>query len=910
MKPLVIGMLAHVDAGKTTLSEALLYRSGVIRTPGRVDRGDSYLDTDSMERKRGITIYSKQARFRLPNTDVTLLDTPGHVDFSAETERTLQVLDCAILVISGTDGIQSHTETLWYLLRRYRIPTLIFINKADLPAADCMRVYRSLRARLSNSVCCFSSPDGAPVSDDGPLLSGLPKDLAEDLASCDEELLTGYLESEQIDETLLPELIRNRTVFPCFFGSALRFQGIDCLLSAIDRFCTPAPVSEEFGARVFKITRDARGNRLTHMKITGGVLRAKQFLQPGLSQNLRTPDVPSDDSEPDNSPERVEQIRLYSGEHSISVPDASAGMICTVTGLTKSMPGTVYGAASAAPEPFLEPVLSYRLILPPGIDAAAVLPKLRILEEEKPELHIVWDELAGELTLQVMGLIQQEILRAEILSRFDLDVSFGPGRIVYKETIASFAEGVGHFEPLRHYAEVHLRLSPLPAGSGLLFDTDCSEDELAGNWQRLVLTHLRERRHRGVLTGAPITDLRITLISGRAHIKHTEGGDFRQATYRAVRQGLMQANSVLLEPYFSFRLTVPQDCIGRAMSDLQQMKARFTLDRTGSSDSDGPLSHSAGSTVQPSELRTSDYANAVITGLGPVSELTNYPAVLAAYTGGLGRLFCEPAGYLPCHNADDVIADIGYDPERDLGQPTGSVFCANGSGFVVPWYEVPMYMHLPFRLNTSSADFDNIPVPHTVHTESSSDGPSLGTEEIDEILRKATHANKRSDNRPVHAAPAETRIYKGTEHKQNTSVRYLLVDGYNIIHAWPELEELSRVSYDAARGRLLDIMCNYQAISGYYLIVVFDAYRVKGHDTEYSDYHNIHVVFTKEAETADRYIERFTHEVGHRYFTRVATSDGLEQIIIRGQGCYVTSARELEAEVLAAEARLREEYLS
>lgn len=851
MKKLVIGMLAHVDAGKTTLSEALLFHAGAIRRMGRVDNRNSFLDTHSIERERGITVFSKQAILSMPEMSITLMDTPGHVDFSAETERTFSVLDYAALVISGADGVQDHTGTLWTLLAHYHVPTFLFVNKMDQNGTDEQSIMRQLRSRLSDCIVNLTHPD------------------YEDISLLDENLLTSYLETGSIDSDKYPSLIAERRMFPCFFGSALKDTGVEQLLQAIREYTVMPDYPQDFGARVFKITYAPDRTRLTHLKITGGTLSARQDI---------------------TDTAKVNQIRLYSGERFTTVPSVSAGEICAVTGLDESYAGQCYGNAFAGPEPVLEPVLTYR-VRPNNIDSVQLLPKIRMLEEEDPALHVLWKEESKEIHIQVMGNIRLEILRQELLSRFQADVSFDTGTIVYKETIQNTVEGVGHFEPLRHYAEVHLMMEPLPRGTGLEFTSNLSTDLLATNWQRLIMTHLAEKRHRGVLTGSFLTDVRFTLVAGKAHPKHTEGGDFRQATYRAVRQGLMQADNVLLEPYFAFRITLPEECLGRVMHDLELLHATFS--------------------------READLTDntAVLCGRAPVSTFRDYPSELPAVTKGRGHVSWRVDGYEPCHNTEEVIASRGYNPDTDLRNPSSSVFCTHGSGFPVLWYDVPNYMHLPFSYAERDSNESEYVNALSAGEDNNDDRPgrpsltealdiSLGTEEIDAILQQATHANARKE-RPAAKRNYEPKLYRGTETKQSRP-SYLLVDGYNIIHAWPELNTLSADNMDAARGLLLDRLCNYKAYHDFEVIVVFDAYRLKGHDTEFFDYHNIHVVYTKEAETADRYIERFTHVHESQYHIRVATSDGLEQIIIRGAGSLVVSAREFAEEVQAAEERIRE----
>lgn len=887
-KHICIGILAHVDAGKTTLSEGLLYHCGMIRKLGRVDNRDAFLDTDELEKKRGITIFSKQAILRYKDMEITLLDTPGHVDFSAETERTLQVLDYAVLLISGADGVQGHTGTLWRLLKRYEIPTFLFFNKMDQPGTDREALLRESRQKLGDGIVDFSSQN--------------TEEFYESIAVCEEKLLEQFLDTGHIGQDEIVRLIAERKLFPCFFGSALRLEGVEELLAGLYRYTKMPEYAKredgqegEFAARVYKISRDKQGNRLTFLKVTGGCLKVREELT-GVMR----------DGEGDCWREKVTQIRSYSGEKFDTVDQADAGGIYAVTGLSYTMPGDGLGAERSAAPPVLEPILTYQVYLPDDVPAKTALPKLRLLEEEEPALHISWEESLQEIHVELMGPVQLEVLQSMIAERFQMGVSFGPGNIVYKETIANAVEGVGHFEPLRHYAEVQLLLAPGEPGSGVQVAADCREEVLDKNWQRLVLTHLEEREHRGVLTGSAITDIRITLTGGKAHLKHTEGGDFRQATYRAVRQGLMQAESVLLEPWYEFTLEIPAQMVGRAMTDLERMQGKISA---------------------PEILGE----RALLRGQAPVSCLQDYQMEVTAYTKGQGNLTCLPAGYGPCHNAAEVIERIGYDPETDFRNPSSSVFCAHGAGFLVPWYEAPAYMHVESSVREEEAAKERIRQQKERRRERTAEASlALGTEEIDAILAEATHANsrpeaggrkwnakgkKRLDAKGAAAAVSAKRLEYGEEEKEKARKKepakkeYLLVDGYNIIFAWEELRELSEVSIDGARGRLLDILCNYQGMRGCEVIAVFDAYRVKGHDTEVSDYHNIHVVYTKEAETADQYIERFSHENGRKYDVTVATSDGLEQIIIRGQGCRLLSARELEKEIAYYSTNLRADYL-
>lgn len=873
MKQLTLGILAHVDAGKTTLSEALLFTAGAIRKAGRVDKKDAFLDNYELERERGITIFSKQAVFSYEDLRITLLDTPGHVDFSTEMERTLQVLDAAVLLISAADGVQSHTRTLWKLLESYQVPVFLFVNKMDQPGADQEKILAGIQNQLSGNCVDFTPLVGAAATESkGAALEADMQEAMEAVAICDEELLNSFLTDGRISQEQLREKIAERKVFPCLFGSALRLQGIEALLSAIEAYAPEKTYPEAFGARVFKVTRDSQGSRLTHMKITGGTLKAKMELTCA-----------------EDKTEKVNQIRVYSGERFEAVNEAVAGSVCAVTGLLGTMAGQGLGMEKNLESPFLTPVLSYCLLLPEGTDPMAVMPKLKELEEEDPALSFTWEEELKEIHVHVMGEVQMEILKVLIRERFGLEIAFGKGRIVYKETIADTVEGVGHFEPLRHYAEVHLLLEPGEPGSGLQFETDCSEDILARNWQRLILTHLEEKQHRGVLTGSAITDMKITLVSGRAHQKHTEGGDFRKATYRAVRQGLMEAMSVLLEPYYEFRLEIPEGMTGRAMTDMEKLFADFTL-------------------AERAEGRC------VLTGCAPVETMRDYQKEVYAYTRGQGSLTVRLKGYMPCHNADEVIEERHYDPEADLRNPAGSVFCSHGAGFVVPWNQVKEYMHVESCFAGDRKAIEESAFQEELEkrkeaarkreeNRSASGGEYfLGTDEINAILQQATGAGRglekkkegwQRQSRSTETRQATTRVYQGQPKKEE----YLLVDGYNVIFAWEELSALSKVTLDGARGRLLDILCDYQAMKGCRLIVVFDAYRLKGHPEEAYAYHNIYVVYTKEAETADRYIERFAHDNSKKYQITVATSDGLEQIIIRGEGCRLLSSRDLQADV-------------
>lgn len=848
MKKIVVGILAHVDAGKTTLSEGLLYSSGKIRKLGRVDNQDAYLDTDKMEKERGITIFSKQAVLEYKDLQITLLDTPGHVDFSSEMERTLSVLDYAILVVNGADGVQSHTKTLWRLLKRYEVPVFLFVNKMDQQGCEKESLLTEIKAELSDYCVDFSATDS--------------EEFFEEVAMSEETAMEYFLEEGQLPSDMIKELIAKRMVFPCYFGSALKMTGVGEFLEGIYEWITLPSYHENFGAKVFKIARDEQNMRLTYLKVTGGTLKVRDLL----------------------GEEKVSQIRIYSGSKYETIQEAEAGTVCAVIGLESTKPGMVLGEGTPSLLPVLEPVLSYKILLPEDVAPVQMLPKLRMLEEEEPELHIVWNEALQEIHAQIMGEVQIEIIQRMVLERFGVEIIFGAGNIVYKETIANVVEGVGHFEPLRHYAEVHLLLEPGETGSGMQFCTDCSEDILAKNWQRLILTHLEEKQHVGVLTGSEITDMKITLINGRAHNKHTEGGDFRQSTYRAVRQGLMQAESVLLEPYYDFRLELPQGLVGRAMTDIEKMYGSMA----------GPFMEGN---------------NSVLTGSAPVACMQNYQKEVNAYSKGEGKLTLTLGGYKPCHNTEEVCEQLGYDPDRDTRNPASSVFCAHGAGFIVEWDQVEEYMHLPGRLLGGGRDAaTDKGMPTTIRQQNAGEDVVIGTDEIDEIINRTYRSNAHGKNdvkkwsthkgqKKVIGSDSDTTY---VPQKKVSKEKYLLVDGYNIIYALPDLKELAEKNVDAARGKLLDLLCNYQGVRRCQLIVVFDAYRVAGHKTEIFDYHNIHVVYTKEAETADAYIEKFAHENGRKYHVTVATSDGLEQIIIRGQGCFLLSAKELEADLKIA----------
>ena len=873
-KQITMGILAHVDAGKTTLSEGILYTCKAIRKLGRVDHQDAFLDTNTLERNRGITIFSKQAECTLGEFGITLLDTPGHVDFSAEMERTLQVLDYGILVISGADGVQGHTETLWRLLSRYQIPVFLFINKMDQPGTDREALLAEVKEKLDANCVEFSADQ-------------TDEEWKEQVAVCDEQVMEAYLEGEEISREQIRQMIRERKLFPCYFGSALKMTGVEEFLDDLKLRIRETSYPETFGAKIYKITRDNQGERLTHMKITGGTLKVKSVLSNGR---------PGETGE-GIWQEKVNQIRIYSGEKYTMVSEVKAGTVCAVTGLTATYPGQGLGSEQASDMPVLEPVLSYRIGLPTEVNVHQALLQLRQLEEEEPLLHIVWNETLGEIYAQVMGEVQIEILKSLIKERFGMAVTFDEGNIVYKETILEPVEGVGHFEPLRHYAEVHLLLEPGETGSGLIFAADCSEDVLDRNWQRLILTHLEEREHKGVLIGAPITDMKITLLTGRAHIKHTEGGDFRQATYRAVRQGLRKAKSQLLEPYYEFRLEVPSEQVGRSMTDIQKMLGEFDPPKT-----EGEMT--------------------VLTGSAPVITMRDYQKEVISYTSGRGRLSCTLKGYYPCHNQEEVVEAVGYDPEADLENPTGSVFCAHGAGFVVNWDQVEDYMHVESGWNAPAGQETKPEKPVTAKNWKEENEKYLATEkELEEIFERtygpirklgeeppagrSVKGWKKSRRDPLEGYGKSTSDYKQKKTPDGEK-EYLLVDGYNIIFAWEDLKELAAVNIDGAREKLMDILCNYQGFKKSTLILVFDAYKVKGNPGSVETYHNIHVVYTKEAETADQYIEKTVHEIGRKYRVTVATSDQLEQVIILGQGGQRMSARELLEDVIEVSHQIRE----
>lgn len=844
MKRLTTGIMAHVDAGKTTLTEAMLYLTGNIRRLGRVDHGDAFLDTQELERERGITIYAKQAILRRGDLELTLVDTPGHVDFSAETERALQVLDCAILVVSAADGVQGHTETLWQLLEEAGVPVFLFVNKMDQPNEGKAAILKQLEGRLGHGFVDMTDPEAR----------------GEGAALCSEALMERYLSGEEFTQEELAALVVQRQLFPVYFGSALQVEGVEELLDGIEAYTLEPEWPQDFGARVFKITRDERGERLTWLKVTGGQMRVREV--------LHGPDWE----------EKVNQIRLYSGAKFTAVDVAPAGTVCAVTGLTHTTAGEGLGAEENWTGPRLEPVLSYQVIPPEGVDASTLLERLRRLEEEDPQLQVEWEPHAEQVRVKLMGQVHREVLERELRRRFMLDVTFGPGSIVYLETLAKPVEGVGHFEPLRHYAEVHLLLEPLERGAGLQIDTVCSEDVLDGNWQRLILTHLVERQHVGVLTGSPITDLKLTLLTGKGHLKHTEGGDFRQATYRAIRQGLMMGETILLEPWYTFRLEVPGESVGRAMTDVQRMCGEF----------EGP------------QMRGE---TAVLTGSLPVSEVGDYWSQVAAYTQGRGRFSCRLDGYRPCHNTQQVVEKRGYDPDRDVDNPSGSVFCDHGAGVHVPWNEVRSHMHvdsgwLPEEERAQKAQ----PAPQFQRGYASQVALD---KELEEIFARTYGAVK---PRAFHSVKATTkpkeRPWKGL--KQRTGKDYLLVDGYNIIHAWEDLSALAREDLDGARAKLIDLLRNYQSWRGCQVIVVFDAYKVKGGKGAVEQLGDLYVVYTKEAETADMYIERTTYQLSRDNRVRVATSDGLEQMIILGHRAQRMSAAELKYETDQVMAQIRD----
>ncbi len=847
MRKITLGILAHVDGGKTTLSESVLYLTGKIRKLGRVDHKDAYLDNFQMERDRGITIFSKQAVFEYKDMEVTLLDTPGHVDFSTEMERTLQVLDYAVLLVSASDGIQGHTETLWKLLARYRIPTFIFVNKMDMPNVSGDFILHELKEKFGDNIVRFQGDVG----------------ILEDIAMTDENVLQEYMETGNISQETITELIFGRKLFPCYFGAALKLEGVEDLLEGICKYTFETVYSDKFGAKIYKISKDNNGNRLTHMKITGGKLSVKE--------SIKGSSIDSGEWE-----EKVNEIRIYSGEKYQPVGSVVAGDVCAVTGLTKTYSGQGLGQEEESEKPDLIPVLCYKIIPPDNVNINQAYLKIKELEEEDPTLQLKWNGEKQEITANVMGPIQIQVLKQLIKERFDMDVEFGSAGILYKETIGDSVIGVGHFEPLRHYAEVHLLLEPAEPGSGIILDSKVKENDLAKNWQRLILTHLAEKEHKGVLTGAPITDICITIVAGKAHLKHTEGGDFRQATYRAVRQGLKKAKSVLLEPYYDFTLDVPAGCVGRAMNDISRMYGY----------------------TNPPQLSES---NATLRGYAPVSEIWNYINEVNEYTHGKGRLTLKYKGYAPCHNEEEVINEIGYDSESDVNNPTGSVFCAHGAGFNVSWDLVEDYMHLKDETNLNNIEVGEITTINADIPSKTRLNTYAGDKELEEIFERtfgkikrkkiSTPTVRRYDNKP--------KAYKGNN--KNNLAECILVDGYNIIFAWDELKELAKDNIDGARDKLLDIMSNYQGYKGCTVIVVFDAYNVKRHTETVYKHDNVYVVYTKAAETADMYIAKTTHKMSSKYKVTVATSDALEQLIIMGHGALRMSAMNFLEEVKRVE---------
>ncbi len=880
MNHVVLGILAHVDAGKTTLSESMLYHTGVISEMGRVDKKDAYLDTYELEKERGITIFSKQAELMIKDRPVSLLDTPGHVDFSPEAERVLDVLDYCILVISGTDGVQAHTETLWKLLHRYEVPVFIFVNKMDQPQTNKERILADLKKKLSVDCEEFGTTE-----------------FEEAAAATEEALLEAYLESGALEKGQIARVIKERKIFPCLFGSALKDEGVDALLDALYEYMVPTAAGKEFGGKVFKISRDEQGVRLTHIKVTSGQLKLKDTI------SIR------DHETGEEQKEKINQLRICSGIKQKDVTEVESGAICSIPGLKDTFPGQGLGIEKDSIASVLTPVLTYAVHYPGNIDSRKMLANLKQLEEEEPQLHVIWDEQLREIQMQLMGEVQIEILKHQISKRFEIPVEFGTGRIVYRETIESTEEGIGHFEPLRHYAEVHLRLEPGEVGSGLNFATECSVDDLSENWQRLILTHLEERKHLGVLAGFPITDMVITLVAGKAHPKHTEGGDFRQATYRAVRQGLMKAKSVLLEPIFSFTITVPTAMVGRTMTDLSSRAAKF-------------------------EAPMIEGDSSIITGTAPVATINGYQTEILSYTGGLGKMQCQLTGYAPCHNQEEVLEQLAYDAEGDMRQPSSSVFCTHGAGFVVPWYEVENYMHLPLvedgRSAAQIAEYEMYLEAEKAKAKAKQreeEQKILGVlpkdieatekelkqifektygavptkfdqEALDDPRARGTWNGKPKAKRTE--KPADYDYGKEQRHRnkpEKPKDKYLLVDGYNVIFAWESLKKIAKNNIEGARNKLMEVLCDYQGYTNQNVILVYDAYKIKGHKTEIVTYRNISVVYTKEAETADQYIERCAHEMGRKHEVSVATSDGLEQIIIAGAGCTLISARELEAEV-------------
>ncbi len=863
-KQLVIGILAHVDAGKTTLSEGLLYLCGALRKMGRVDHGDAFLDTYALEKERGITIFSKQAVLETGDAVITLLDTPGHVDFSVEMERSLQVMDYAVLVISGADGVQAHTVTLWNLLERYHIPVFLFVNKMDQEGTDREALLAELKKRLSENCVDFD-----PSQDQGAFY--------ENAAMCSEELLELFLEDGSLPPEKLREAIAKRRLFPCYFGSALRMTGVEEFLHGLIEWTEqPEYDKDAFAARVFKIARDDKGTRLTYLKVTGGSLKVRSLLEyegriPGQENAVLS--------------EKTDQIRVYSGAKYETVQEAFPGMVCAVTGLSATWPGQGLGEEENAPVPVLEPVLNFSLILPSDCDPVRMLRNMRILEEEDPQLHIVWKEQTKEIQVMLMGEVQTEILRQVIWDRFHVAADFGAGRVVYRETIAEPVYGAGHYEPLRHYAEVHLLLEPGERGSGCQFFTACSEDVLARNWQRLILTHLEEKQHVGVLTGSPVTDLQITLITGRAHLKHTEGGDFRQATYRAVRQGLYKARNILLEPWYQFTLEVPSDCLGKAMTEIQKRKGTF----------------------DPPEQ---DMDTCILRGRGPVSKLRDYPVQLLSDTGGRGRIFLGLSGYEPCDEQEEAVREAGYDPDKDMENPGSSVFCAHGAGFLVPWYEADGMMHLHPELpeTAQQQDYSEQIARQTPSRDTARDGYAADAELMAIFERTYGPVKSKLPQETKRVFSAPDKPYKPPKPRRKGDA-YLLVDGYNIMFAWDSLKDLARTNITAAQERLKEMMSDYQGSTGGTLILVFDAYKLENHPEEVIQYHNIYVVYTRTAETADQYIERTVHSLPRGSDVTVATSDSVEQIIIMGQGARRLSASGFQEEVDRTRSEVRERIL-
>lgn len=837
MKKLVIGMLAHVDAGKTTLSEAMLYQSGKIKKFGRVDNKDAFLDNDPLERERGITIFSKQAILRWNDLEMTLLDTPGHVDFSAEMERTLQVLDYAILIISARDGVQPHTETLWKLLQRYHIPVFLFVNKMDLEDTNREFLMRSLKTRLSENCVDFSVSNGA---------------FSEEIALCDEKAMEDYLEKGEVKREKIQTLISERKVFPCFFGAALRMEGVSELMTGLENYTVSPLYPEEFSAKVFKIAHDPSGNRLTYLKILGGSIKVKSLI------SYKTAEMD------ESLEEKIHMIRFYSGAKFETAEEATAGSICAVLGLTKTVPGQYLGDEKESFEPLLEPVIVYQVRLPKEIGKQEFLLKARLLEEEEPQLSIEWDSVTEEIYVHLMGEIQAEIFRRLVWERFGIEISYDEGKIIYKETILSPVEGVGHFEPLRHYAEVHLLLEPGEPGSGLVIESKCREEILDKNWQRLVLTHLMEKTHRGVLIGAQLTDVKITLIAGRAHVKHTEGGDFRQATYRALRQGLMKAKNVLLEPYYAFTLEIPADQIGRAISDIQNMSGTFSAPEL------------------VGEM-------AFLRGRAPVSEMRSYAKEVVTYTKGKGHLNCLSDGYAPCHNEAEVMDFYDYDPESDLANTPDSVFCSHGSGTIIKWNEVEKYMHV-----TSGVTFDTKDgIPHLMDVKVFKRNLNLDEKELEAIMEREFGPIKRRQ----YSTSAIMDIPKPTKETEKNKKEYFIVDGYNVIFSWEGLKRFSDENFDGARHMLMDILSNYRGYRECELVLVFDGYKVKGNEGERFDYHGIHVVYTKENETGDMYIEKLIEEIGKNDSVKVVTSDNLIQVAALRSGVLRMSANEFREEI-------------